>query len=195
MKRDNFIDAIDIAVERSVDKGYNIKQVACLLDISYSDTEDLCDKLYDYLVLNSKKSKTLRYLLSKFDKSSPVLCKLLTDALYELFIPYKMGKNASIDISEKEYKRLILLKKQDLIVNPIDKNILDKAMHIKLCHCIKKLYIKDIIVQNFINKNPKYNPYAICTSSIYNKRNIKTPPCAARNCSKMFNWYKDINYK
>ena len=54
--------------------------------------------------------------------------------------------------------------------------------------------IKNILYYHLFNKNLPYNPYAICTSSIYTKRRFKVPPSAARNCKKTFKWYKNIDY-
>ena len=56
------------------------------------------------------------------------------------------------------------------------------------------LYLQNIINQGFFDKEPKYNPYAICTSSLYKKRDFDVPPSAARKCAKNYRWYKNTNY-
>ena len=44
------------------------------------------------------------------------------------------------------------------------------------CHCIQQIK----------TKNPKINPYAICTDSVYGSRNITRDNIV--NCGKYYNW-------
>ena len=182
---------IDISVKKSKDKNYNIKEVAKILGLSPKGTHrSICNDIYEHL-LNFKENEAVKYFLSKFDRNSDNFCNILTDALYELFKrPSSGGIKSPININEKEYKELIKKRKQSKI-SKSDKIKLDKALHIKFCYCIKKLYIKNTMRQAFFNTEPKYNPYAICTSSIYKKREFNVPPSAARKCRKKYKWYKN----
>ena len=94
---------------------------------------------------------------------------------------------------ESKYKELVKKRKEGAISHK-EHIILEKALHVKFCHCIKKLYLQNIINQEFFDKEPKYNPYAICTSSLYKKRYFDVPPSAARKCRKSYSWYKNTNY-
>jgi len=180
---------IDISVKKSRNKNYNIKEVAKILGLSPTGTHrSICNRIYNHL-LNFKENEAVEYFLSKFDKNSNDFCTALTDSLYELFKrPSLGGIKSPIKLSEKKYKNLIIKRKKSKI-SKSDKIKLDKALHIKFCHCIKKLYIKNTIQQAFFNTEPKYNPYAICTSSIYKNRDFDVPPSAARKCRKKYKWY------
>lgn len=194
-----FQKAIDIPVKRSTNKKYNIRQVARVLNIKIVNspsTNQLCTDIYEKLRKNSLNKPSLQYFLSKFyngETKKINFCQLLIDSLYELFYPSDMEKDSPILITENKYKELIEKKKNDDLTEQ-DSSTLDEAMHIKLCHCIKKIYIKNIIDTEFFEKIRTLNPYAICTSSIYKKRGFNVPPCAARNCGKSYNWYRDNKY-
>lgn len=97
-------------------------------------------------------------------------------------------------ITEKLYNNLIQKQKKGSI-NDDEKDILDKAMYIKLCHCTKKMMLQDLFQEKVLSKkSKKRNNYAICTNSVYNQRSMKAPKNGVRNCSKNFNWYRKLNY-
>jgi len=191
----NLKNSIDIAVKKSTDKMYNIKEVAKILKVDYSGTfEEICENIYKHL-LKYKRKPAIKYFLSKFNKEDLGFYNILIDSLYELFFPSLLSKKSPINITEAKYKRLIKERKKERPnINIRDNILLDNALHIKFCHCIKKLYLKNIIRQEFSNIKGKYNPYAICTSSIYKNRDFNVPPSAARKCRKSYDWYRKTNY-
>lgn len=190
----DFQTAMDISVIKSRNKNYNIKQVANILNIPYTDNRNTCQDIYDYLLKESKNSNSLEYFLEKFNPSDKDFCNTLINTLYELFHPSDMKLHSPIKISKKQYKSLVDKRKAGKRMSKEENKLLDEALYIKFCHCIKKLYIKNVIDYQFFNKELKYNPYAICTSSIYKNRDFDVPPSAAINCSKTFDWYRNINY-
>lgn len=186
-----FEKAINISVKRSKNKNYDINEVAKILGIKYKDESELCDKIDKYLEEKRKTSKSLTYFLNFFAKNDTKYCNLLIDALYELFNPSNITE---ISLPYKKYKKLIE-ERQDGTITEGNNKLLEQILYLKLCRCIKKIYIKNIIDQEFFNKSPsKYNRYAICTSSVYNKRGFKAPASAVKNCRDTYLWYKANNY-
>jgi hypothetical protein len=182
-------ERIDIVVKKTFNRDYNINQVVRLLGLDPSDEySNNCKIIYNFLLKHKNISKELDYFLNNIDIYSPDFCKILTNSIYELFYPYNFKKKSPINISEKKYKDLIRQKKTGTL-SKSDSQLLNESLHIKLCHCIKKLYIKNLINKEFFNTPIKYNPYAICTSSVYNKRGLKSPYRAVRDCKKKYNWY------
>tara|TARA_Y100000385_G_scaffold291708_1_gene371544 strand:- start:2841 stop:3410 length:570 start_codon:yes stop_codon:yes gene_type:complete len=186
MNKSEFENYIDIAVKRSRNKNYNIKEVAKILNIKYKNEGEICEKIHKFLLSKENDSESLKYFLSLFDSTSYSFCTLLIDSLYELFIPSNISKSS---INDKKYKDLIK-QKQEGTIKSGDNQLLENNLYSKLCKCIKKIYIKNMIEQEFFNKKNKYNRYAVCTNSIYNKRGFKSPPSATKNCADTFHWYK-----
>ena len=119
-----------------------------------------------------------------------VTINLLLFSLY----PNNFPNDSPIPISEKLYQELIKKKISNGILSSEEENILNISMYTKLCHCTKKLFLRSKFIKNFLNKQESVNNYAICTSSIYNNRNMKAPPSAVRNCSTNFNWIQNTDY-
>ena len=67
-----------------------------------------------------------------------------------------------------------------------DKQLLDDALYIKYCKCLKKFEIEDK------NKRVSGRGFPICMNSIYKNRRIKPPRNASRNCNKVFNKNIDV---
>ena len=99
-----FKKEIDIAVKRSKNKNYNIKQVAYILGVKYEKDSDICSNIHGFLENKKKDSKSLTYFLSLFDPNSKDFCNILIDSLYELFNPSNISQTA---ISKQKYKQLI----------------------------------------------------------------------------------------
>lgn len=191
MNKSMFEKAINISVKRSKNKNYNITEVAKILGIKYKDESELCNKINKYLEEKKKTSTSLTYFLNFFAKSDTKYCSLLIDALYELFNPSNVTESS---LPYKRYKKLIQ-ERQDGTITEGNNHLLERMLYLKLCRCIKQIYIKNIINQEFFNKSPlKYNKYAVCTSSIYNKRGFKAPASAVKNCRNTYSWYKTNNY-
>ena len=79
-------------------------------------------------------------------------------------------------ISKRKYKKLIL-KRQEGNISQEDNKILEEALFSKVCNCVQKKLSQstaDWLIGKWSGNvdNPPYNPYAICTSSIYNDRNF-----------------------
>ena len=121
--------------------------------------------IISYLNRQSINNKVIRELLDTIGYTEN-LCEILTKVLYELFSPSELPNKAPIMISNKKYKEL-LDKKQNNIITEDENNTLLEALNCKYCYCVKKLYLKNLFIEYITNKKPEYNPYAICTSSIY----------------------------
>ena len=99
MNKSEFENYIDIAVKRSRNKNYNIKEVAKILNIKYKNEGEICEKIHKFLLSKENDSESLKYFLSLFDSTSYIFCTLLIDSLYELFIPSNISKSS---INDKE---------------------------------------------------------------------------------------------
>ena len=190
MNKSLFEKAIGISVRRSRNKNYDINEVAKILGIKYNDESEICEKIDTYLEEKKKESTSLTYFLNFFAKNDSDYCNVLIDALYELFNPSNISQTS---LSIKKYKKLIQ-ERQEGIISDSDKQLLEQVLYLKLCRCIKHIYIKNIINQEFFGKSTKYNRYALCTSSIYNNRGFKAPSSAVKNCKDTYMWYKTNNY-
>ncbi|GAG96994.1 unnamed protein product, partial [marine sediment metagenome] len=98
-----------------------------------------------------------------------------------------------IPISNELYQELLYKKKNNNFIDNDNKNLLNNSLYIKLCHCIKKIFLKNKFLKNIFNIKRKYNEYPICINSIYKKRNFKPPTDSKTKCYNNFNWYKLIN--
>ena len=84
------------------------------------------------------------------------------------------NNHTKLEISETKYKKLVSERKQG-IINDIDNQLLEKTLFAKVCHCVKKRLSNETAkwilgdIDNELDNLP-YNPYAVCTISIYNKR-------------------------
>ena len=119
-------------------------------------------------------------------RKSPYYYKLMVNIMHDLVIPESIYNNY---IKNKVYDNLIEKKKNNLLTVD-EKVILDDQLHVKFCRCIKKLYLKNLYHKMFLQKEPVYNQYAVCTNSIYKNRDFDVPPRAALECRK-HDWYKN----
>ena len=146
---------------------YNIEALSEILGIkSSNDTITLCRHIKSTFNNLTRKNTELGKILEQLPKNNVSFCAVIVDALYEL-----VSKN------------------QKGTINPIEKKLLDNILNIKLCNCIKGLIVEDIVAEKSnkksIRRSPKYNPYAVCISSVYKKRNIAVPYQATKKCKDM----------
>ena len=176
---------INVKINKNLE--YNINQIIDIFKIENSgNTNQNCKNIYRFLKKKYSNEKIMIDFFIKYPNYDSNICNILVKSVYELFIEPNLIEKSKLPISEKKYQTL--LKKYRLkTISKDESNLLDKCLHIKLCRCIKKIYIKNIIEDI---KNQKYNPYALCTSSIYNKRSIKAPSRAVRKCRELYSWYK-----
>jgi len=91
-------------------------------------------------------------------------------------------RKMKLPVSEKKYKQLISQRRSKKKMTSKDKKLLDNALYVKYCKCLKKF--------EFIKKDKqlvKGRGYPICMNSIYKNRHIKPPKNASRRCSLTFN--------
>ena len=86
-------------------------------------------------------------------------------------------KKLKLSISKKKYNKLISLKKSKKKISSRDRKLLDDALYVKYCKCLKTFEF---------TKGGKRG-YPICMNSIYKNRGFKPPKNASRNCNKVFN--------
>ena len=86
-------------------------------------------------------------------------------------------KKLKLSISEKKYKQLIQQRRSKKKMTSKDRKILDEALYVKYCKCLKKF--------EFTRKDKR--GYPICMNSVYKNRGFKPPKNASRNCNKIFN--------
>ena len=85
-------------------------------------------------------------------------------------------KKMKMSISEKKYKHLISLRKSKKKMSLKNKKLLDDALYVKYCKCLKEF--------EFSKKDKR--GYPICMNSIYKNRGFKPPRNASRLCNKIF---------
>jgi len=83
-------------------------------------------------------------------------------------------KNVYKQVDMETYPHLLQLKRR----TKKQAKQLEDMLHGKVCSCIKKVKTK-----SFFTKS-KYNPYAICVSSVYNKRGLPGRPNGPTECKK-----------
>jgi len=187
MDKDKYVQLVNYTIKLSDNKEYNTQAVAKMLGLPHDRPYNVqCRLIISFLKKKAKTNKVIDNLL-KSSHSQKAVCSYLVEILYSLFNPKNLPKKAPILISEKVYKELIQ-KEKDNTISPSETIILDEALNIKYCFCIKKLYLKNIFIENILEEETKYNPYAICMSSIYKKRGIKPPKKVSYSCSKKYKW-------
>ena len=110
--------------------------------------------------------------------------------------PSTFPQSTPLSISSTKYRELINLRKRgQLREGSNDWNQLEEALLAKVCHCVQKQLRKDLtqalLSTSVGSVDAKYNPFAICTSAVYNKRGFKIPSPGIRQCKDKFEWYLD----
>jgi hypothetical protein len=85
----------------------------------------------------------------------------------------RKSKSIKMNMSEKNYNKLLNMKLKNKKLSKTQKKSLDKALHMKYCNCVKSI--------KYGQKNP--GAYAICAHSVYKNRGLDMPFRAARDCS------------
>ena len=163
MKKQQYLKFMDYTVKMTDNKEYNTQAVAKMLGLPSNKKYNIqCRIIVNYLKKQAEKNDFIKHLLSQ-KKDNQSICKFLVQVLYNLFSPNEFPKKAPIRMSSKKYKELLKKNKNKLITKE-EKEILDSALNIKYCHCVKKLYLKNLFIENILDEEPTYNPYAICMS-------------------------------
>ena len=188
IKKERYMNRLKFTIKRSDDREYNIQAVAKMLGLPNDKSyKTQCRLIINYLEQKKSSNEFIKELLANIPEKNA--CDLLVKTLYELLSPKTVPSKAPIKISETKYKKLINEKKTGSISREND-SILTEALNCKYCHCVKKLYLKNNFERYINNNEPKYNPYAICMSSIYKNRNIKSPNRVSFSCREKYDWYK-----
>lgn len=180
-----FKEKIKKVVKKNDSKINNIKAVSIMLKLNSNlSYQEQCVNIINLLKRKSEEgNKKIKYLLENL--SGDNLCNILVNVLYDMFNSDSL-ESLKLDISNKQYKTLIQNYNNNSITSD-DKKKLDKALNIKFCKCIKHFYLNEtfdnIINDTEIDKNKKY---AICTNSIYKKRNIEVPSKVSYSCREKF---------
>ena len=171
---------------------YKLKQVADILNIKYINNKDTCNEVYRFLLERSKINNNIKQFIKNINPKTKDFCKILINSLYNLFENDNKFNNI-YNISNNYYKYL-LKKNKDGNITKKEYQILQNELHLKLCKCIKKIYIKNIIQNDFLGKQIDRNPYPICIQSIYKNRNIDMPFRSVYKCRENYDWYRDLDY-
>lgn len=153
---------------------------------------DICQKITKY------SSKMVKSLIQDLYQDK-VVCSVETGYVFTKIIknilyPNKFPEKSPMIISDELNKRLLTLKKKKLLSNTTEQELLRETLHSKLCHCIKGMLIKNKFRKDVLNKNSQYNPYAICTQSVYKNRGFRVPKKTVRKCPVDFDWYRKLDY-
>ena len=149
------------------------------------DNNDKIDNNVKEIILRLSNSGNIKVrslgneLLDKYKnkKERQVINNNINQLILEIADIGTSKKTTKLNISENNYQ-ILIKKKQTNIISEEEKKILDKALFIKVCNCVKKKLSQNTAkwllgeINSDIDNIP-YNPYAICTSSIYNKRGFK----------------------
>tara|TARA_Y100001933_G_C18931557_1_gene535530 strand:- start:127 stop:1239 length:1113 start_codon:yes stop_codon:yes gene_type:complete len=118
--------------------------------------------------------------------------------IMKILYPNSFPLESPIPVSSETYNNLINKRKNGTISS--DENLLlEQSLHIKLCHCIKKMFLQSKFQKDVLGINSEYNskknPYALCTHSVYKQRNMQPLSKAAIKCRDTFRWYRknDLN--
>ena len=182
----NFHKKIDIEIKKK-DQEYNIQAVAKMLGLEDKlPYKKQCRTIISFLRSNKNKNKFIKKILDETTDEN--LCCTLVNVLYSIFNPDHLLLKAPMPISDDEYKDLIRRNNKRKLRGKPGK-LLEKCLFIKYCHCIKKIYYKNLFKRQILGKNP-ISEYAICMSSVYKNRKIKPPHKASYKCRDTFSWYK-----
>lgn len=188
-KQRQYIDKINFVVKKSTNKTYNIQAVAKMLGLpSNLDYHNQCRIIIAHLNREAITNKVVNEMIESIGYTEN-MCDVLVETLYRLFSPDSFPAKAPIEISEEIYKELLTKKKNNIISDSEDM-ALSEALNCKYCHCVKSLYLKNQFMKYIVNKEPEYNPYAICMTSIYKNRNITPPEKVSFSCRDKYQWYK-----
>lgn len=189
MNYQKFTTIVDTLLKKKYRRNYSIKKILEFFNIPEKQTKKANqEQLFTFLYKQKKHSPELKYLMKFIKKKTPYYIQLLVNVLHELIYPPILQLEKKL-MKDEIYKNLIEKKKQNNLTDDESK-ILDVQLHLKFCKCIKKLYLRNLYYRMFFNKESSYNPYAVCTSSLYKNRDFDVPPGAAMKC-KQYKWYRE----
>lgn len=191
-KFENFKNSVNIVVnKKSKNKNYNINAVSKILGIDTGGNyNQQCDKIIDFLQSKRRTNEIIDNILTQTQDNREELCDILVSALYELFSPVTLPEKAPINISKEEYNRLIKNRKDGTELSFEENEILEEALNVKYCHCVKKLYLKNQFKKFILDEDTPYSPYGICMASIYKNRQFEPPFKVSHSCREKYQWYK-----
>ena len=85
-------------------------------------------------------------------------------------------RKMKLSISETKYKQLISQKRGRKKMTSKDKKLLDNALYVKYCRCLK----------DFEFRKKDKRGYPICMNSVYKNRGFKPPKNASKLCNETF---------
>lgn len=181
----------------------DVKDISQLLNISLRDDQgkgktmdqlmiDICHKVSDHS--SSKMKSLLKDLLPGPQYCSVQTGYIITKIIKNILYPQKFPKKSPMLITEELNQKLISLKKRRTLSHTTEQELLRETLHSKLCHCIKGMLIKNKFRKDVLNKSSEYNPYAVCTQSVYKNRGFSVPKKTVRKCPTDYNWYRKLDY-
>lgn len=178
---DKFYDEIKINMELSK---RDLEKLAKIFGINISPKRDICKQIINKL--KKDKNPYSEYLLNEIgdDKLS---CYVLINSLKNILINNNLTR---LNITEEEYKGLLLKMRKGLLTLK-EKHILDEALNQKYCYCTRNIYVRNIWSDK-LNTKSAYNPYQVCTASIYKNRGIDVPDSINQNCKIKYSWNSDL---
>ena len=184
-------------------KPEDVKHISQLLNISLKDSSGH-SKNMDQLLLDicehitKRSSKKMRSLLEDLYPGKIICSKetgyIITKIIKNILYPQKFPKKSPILITKELNQKLISLKKRKVLSNTTEQELLKETLHTKLCHCIKSMLVTNKFKKEVLNKRSQYNPYAICTQSVYKNRGFPVPKKSVRKCPKNYEWYQKLDY-
>lgn len=184
---DKFKREYKTIIKKNYSKQYNIQAVSEMLGIKNNNLPYnlQCLEIIKFLESKKKNNPTIEYLLVNLKDKD--LCDMLVNVLYNLFHPDSI-EDSDVKINKNKYYRLIK-KYQNDNINDEENKILQEYLNIKYCKCLKKIFMKNLLNEVIFQNDKQINQYAICMSSIYNKRNIKPKNRVSHSCSDKYKWY------
>lgn len=190
-----YMEKVKVLIETAKnDKTNKLKILSKILnikkDLSKLSFKNQCSEITKILKKRKSSSPIIKELLDNSGLNSRQTCEVFLNVMHDLIFNKKNPKKAPIEITQERYYFLIQKNKTSKLTKK-ENTELHKALNIKYCYCIQKLYSRNKFNRLIlgINKYDKGFPYAVCMSSIYKKRNIKPPKNASRTCRKKYFWY------
>ena len=123
----------------------------------------------------------------KMDKSLKGF--ILVQLLFNILYPDYLSLKAPIAIDKETYNLLIYRIKNGIQLNDEEYGMLQNAMFINLCHCIKKLKGQNKFKEIYAQKKPEFDEKEVCYNSIYLSRGFEYPKNIEDTCKDNFVWF------
>lgn len=205
---------LNIDLSKYKDKTWICESMKSLLDVSDPELDDikylsklmkirtrkmsgreLCTKISNKILTENKDFlEIVNIIKGDRELKDYELHNLVSNILLFALYPYGFPHHSPLQISEELYQELIKKKVSDNLFDTDEEELLTNSLYIKLCHCIKKMLLKNKFMKDILEKPEDINPYPICINSIYNNRGIKLPKNATKKCKENFNWVRNLDY-